>query len=118
VESSEAIRQAVLDHLRGRAGLNLNSMDVEIASVQFRGQQADARVRFRAKNSNDPAASLEMVYTLERSGRGWRVTSRSGVDATHPGGMASPHGQAGPVEGTLLPPGHPPVGSQPNNPRP
>ena len=48
IENKEAVRQAVLDHLANHAGLNVGSMQVDVVSVSFRQNEADATVSFRA----------------------------------------------------------------------
>lgn len=120
----DAVRQGVIDHLSGRAGLDIGSMDIKVTSVEFDGDQAEATVAFQAKGSADPSAGMQMKYTLERKGRRWVVQDKSGAgDGMHGGGMESPHGggmgspQGGGMEnphgGTPpqgeLPEGHPPV---------
>jgi hypothetical protein len=109
IQSQEAVRQAVIDHLSGRPGLDVASMQVDVTSVVFRDDEADATVSFRPKGSTAPGSGMQMNYTLERKGNHWVVKSRS--DA---GG--SPHG-AGAMPGAGgggLPPGHPPVGETPS----
>jgi membrane protease subunit (stomatin/prohibitin family) len=120
VESKEAVRQAVLDHLAKRAGINLASMQVDVVSVVFRQNEADAAVSFRAKGSTGGPA-MTMNYTLVKQGNGWVVKGRADTGA-------SPHGAAGQMPmGTAgqmpmgtpgqmpmgVPPGHPQVGGQP-----
>lgn len=106
VDTPEAVRQAVVEYLTGRAGLDLKSMDIQVSSVQFRGDEAEAVVRFRAKGSSDPNSSLELRYTLRREGPRWRVVGRSGSGAAHPGGIGD---RSQPLPNPPLPPGHPPI---------
>lgn len=101
LESKEAVRQAVLDHLAQRGNLNLNSMQIEVVSVAFRQNEADAAVSFRAKGDQG-GPGMTMNYTLERQGNRWTVKGRAD-------GGSTPHGAAGEMpEG--MPSGHPPVG--------
>jgi hypothetical protein len=100
----EAVRLAVLDHLSKRAGLNVASMQVDIVSVVFRQNEADATVSFRAKGTTGGPA-MTMNYTLGKEGNGWVVKGRAETGA-------SPHGAAGRMPGGA-PPGHPQVGGQP-----
>ena len=47
LQSNDAVRQGVLDHLadsQAKTSLNLAGMDVEIKSVQYNGNEADAAV--------------------------------------------------------------------------
>ncbi len=112
VQTAEAVRQGVISHLAGRAGLDIGSMDVEVASVAFRGDEADAVVSFRPKGSTDPASVMQMRYTLERQGSRWVVTTKKGAGGGAHEGIDqpdNPHQGMGQPSGTL-PPGHPPVG--------
>jgi hypothetical protein len=103
VETKEAVRQGVIHYLSSRSNVNVSSMQVDVTSVTFRGNEADATVSFRAKGST--GAGMTMNYTLEREGDRWVVKSRSETGT-------SPHGSMG---GGGLPGGHPPVsGEQPS----
>jgi hypothetical protein len=103
-QSKEAIRQGVLDHLAGR-GLNIASMDIDIAAVQFNGDKADATVTFTPKGGS-PSQGMTLRYQMqEKSGR-WQVVGTQ--DSGHAGavspGAANPHGtnppgNAGPPDG-------------------
>ena len=109
LESKEAIRQAVIDHLATRSNLNVASMQVEVTSVSFREDGADATVSFRAKGA-DAAAGMTMNYALEKKGNRWVVKSRRETGATPHGSMedAMPEG----MPSGELPAGHPPVTGQ------
>ena len=109
-EDSSAVRQGVIDYLSSRSGLDVNSMDIEVTSVQFHDGQADATVSFHAKGSSDPAAGMQMQYTLERAGNRWVVKNKAGSGA-HSGAGDSPQGGAMPQ--SEMPPGHPPTGAMP-----
>lgn len=111
IQNTEAVRQAMMKYLAKRA--DLSAMDVSIASVSFRGDEADATVHFQARNSNAPGTGLDMPYILERSGNQWVVKG-------HRGGMgsgANPHGNMGGMGTGQLPPGHPAIPPQ-TSPRP
>ncbi len=111
----EAVRQGIIDHLAGKAGLDVGSMDISVTTVSFSDGEAEATVAFQAKGSSDPASGMQMNYTLERKGNRWVVKGKSGAgDGTHGGGMESPHGGA-PPRGEL-PQGHPPVDSPTDSP--
>ena len=117
-DNNEAVKQGVIKYLSKRS--DLAAMDVSVASVQFRGDEADAKVHFQAKNNTNPAASLDMTYVLERKGKEWEVKGRSGAGAAS---SANPHGAGGggmpPAGGAMpqgsLPAGHPeiPPGAMP-----
>ncbi|HSW50607.1 MAG TPA: hypothetical protein VLH09_10550 [Bryobacteraceae bacterium] len=101
LESREAVRQAVLDHLSQRGNLNLSSMQVDVVSVAFRENEADVAVSFRAKGA-ESGSGMTMNYTLQRQGNRWTVKGRSDSGS-------APHGAAGQMPGEM-PSGHPPVG--------
>jgi len=101
LESQEAVRQAILDHLSKRGTLNLNSMQVDVVSVVFRQNEADATVSFRIKGSQG-GPGMTMNYTLEKQGNRWVVKGRSDS-------AGSPHGAMGQMPGGM-PAGHPPIG--------
>ncbi len=102
-DTSEAVRQGVLDYLATRSNLNMAAMNVDVTTVSFRQDEADATVSFTAKGS--PAAKgMSIHYTLTRKGGKWVVKDK-------PEGGANPHAApgsvpAGPAEGAM-PPGHP-----------
>ena len=119
IHNTEAVRQGVITHLANNSGLDLSSMDIEVASVVFRENEADATVSFRPKGSTDPSAGMQMNYTLERQGDRWVVKSKAEGGSPHSGGMTGggempqghpPMGGSGSGSGGALPPGHPPVG--------
>jgi hypothetical protein len=101
-QTPEAVRQGVIDHLSTRSDLDLASMQVEVTSVSFRQDEADATVSFRPKGGG-AASGMQMRYTLERKGSRWAVKGKGQA----PTGEA-PHGNAQrPAE---FPPGHPAAG--------
>ncbi len=105
-ESKEAIRQAVVDYLSQRGSLNLNSMQIDVVSVSFRQNEADAAVSYRPKGSNE--GGMTMNYTLQRQGNRWVVKGRSDS------GSSSHGATGGQMPGNMppgsMPPGHPSVG--------
>lgn len=111
-QNTEAVRQGVLKHLSGAAGLSVDSMKVDVTSVTFRDNEADAVVSIRPKNSTDPANSMTMKYTLERKGSDWVVKGRAGGGKGNPHGGAMPSAAAPAAGGGMeMPPGHPPMPS-------
>ncbi len=105
-----AVKQGVIDHVTGKAGLDLDLMDMDVTSITYGdgGDSATAVVSFQAKGSDDPGAGMQMQYTLERKGNRWVVEGKSGVGD-------SPHGEMGDPHRTMPPPagGHPPIESPP-----
>jgi hypothetical protein len=97
-QNKEAIRQSVVDYVAGK--VNVGAMDVDVTSVNFKGEEAEATVAFRAKGS--PAGSgLEMRYTLEQKSGKWVVKDKAEASG-------NPHG-APPAGMGAPPPGHPPM---------
>jgi hypothetical protein len=115
VQSEGAVRQGVIDYLSQRSDLNLSTMQIEVSSVSFRQNEADALISFRPKGGGSEAG-MQMRYTLERKGNRWVVKGRGrGGPGQSPHGMGQmPQGQAPAggeaTGGSGLPPGHPPVG--------
>lgn len=115
--SPEAVRQGVITYLAGVAGLDVGQMDVEVSAVSFGEDSANATVSIRPRGSTDPAAGMQMSYTLERQGSRWVVTNRSETGSPHGEGMMGGEGTMG-GEGMMggdtptgeMPPGHPPMG--------
>ena len=86
-------------------------MKIEVSSVSFRGNEADALISFTPKGM-ESSAGMQMRYTLEKKGNEWVVKGRA--DSGGHGGMApgaSPHGGMPGAGGSSLPPDHPPIGS-------
>jgi len=105
LNSKDAVRKAVTEHLSSRKGLDLdmNSMELDVGDVSFRADEAEATVAFRAKGSQ--TAAMTMKYTLVREGDKWKVKPRAD-------GGANPHGTVSSASPATpeLPPGHPAVG--------
>jgi hypothetical protein len=86
----DLIRQAVEDHVRKDQEINLSAMDMSVDSVNLNGDQAQARVTFRARHGG---AMMAMVYSLERHGDAWQVAEAQpaqgqfvhpAIDPAHP----------------------------------
>lgn len=101
-QTTEAVRQGVIEYLAKRSDMVVASMDIDIASVSFRKNEADAVVSFRPKGA--PSGGMQMSYTLERQGKQWVVKSKKESGANPHGSGAAPGGPGG-----QLPPGHPTV---------
>jgi hypothetical protein len=120
IQNEAAVRQGVIDYLSQRSDLNLSSMQVDVTSVSFRQNEADATVSIRSRGA--AGVSMPMRYTLERQGNRWVVKGRGrGLSGAAPHGMGQmmPGGAGAPAAGTPggqggsgLPPGHPPIGGQ------
>jgi hypothetical protein len=110
VENKEAVRQGIIDYLAGRPGLDANSMQVEIVTVNFRENEADALVDFKPKGGS--GGGMQMNYTLERQGSKWVVKNRRDSGASPHGGTPEA-GAPGGAQPGAMPPGHPPVDAPP-----
>jgi len=105
IQTNEAIRDAVLKHLSANSGLHVAAMDVDVAAVTFRDNDADATITFKPKGA--PASQgMSMRYSFERQGDAWVVKKKSDSGAHAGGAMpgATPEGAGG-----AMPAGHPPV---------
>ena len=107
VQSDDAVRQGVLDHLaesQAKTGLNLAAMDISVKSVQYSGKDAVAAVSITPKGGNANAA-MSINYHLTQQGSKWVVVGRqdphgavAGPDGDNPHGggalpdPANPHG--------------------------
>jgi len=99
-QTTEAVRQGVIEYLAKRSDMVVSSMDIDVSSVSFRKNEVDAVVSFRPKGS--ASGGMTMGYTLERQGKLWVVKAKKESGA-------SPHGATPAPAGGDLPPGHPPM---------
>ena len=114
IDNQEAVRQAVIDYLSKRSNLNVSAMNVDVASVTFRSNEADAVVAITARGAA-PGQPMSLRYTLERQGDHWAVKGKADAGGSpHGAGAANPHGAAQPPVSGELPPGHPSVNPPPN----
>jgi hypothetical protein len=113
IQNTDAVKQGVVDYLRGRmtqTGLNVDSLQVDVTSVAFQKDQARATVAIRPK-TGDSGGPMMMSYVLDRKGSKWVVRGRT-ENGVNPHGQTAPgDGSETPPSGTL-PPGHPPIGAQ------
>lgn len=112
IDTTDAVKQGVLRDIP--KDVNVGAMDVNVASVSFRGQEADAVVSFAPKGG---PPMMSMNYTMERKGNEWHIKKRATGDLQQhataaPAGSAPMGATAPPLSGndTQLPPGHPPMG--------
>ena len=131
MSDNDGIRAGILQHLTSVGTLNMTAMDMDVRSVSVNGKQAHAEVEFRPKNSGTPGAGMHVAYNLEKREGAWVVlkTQSLGGMIQHPDPGQNPHtnpdvhssmpnfneilNPGAPGQGTL-PPGHPPMSSQPN----
>lgn len=108
-QTPEAVRRGIMEYLASRSDLDLGAIQVDVTSVNFRQNEADATVAFRPKGGA-PGSGMEMRYTLELKGGRWAV---KGKGQSLPGIV--PHGAPAPEEGaqapqSRMPSDHPPLG--------
>lgn len=118
IDTQEAVKEGIVKDIAKK--VDVGSMDINVDSVSFRQNEADAQVSFMPKGGGRNQA-ITMTYQMERQGDEWRVKSRN-MNAHNQqkpgqaGQTALPPGHPGmssmPQPGTPLPPGHPQV---PNN---
>lgn len=106
-QTPDAVKQGVMDYLTARSDLDLGAIQVDVTSVQFRQDEADATVAFRPKGGA-AGSGMEMRYTLEKKGGRWVVKGKGQAPAG-----AAPHGaraEGGKLPAPMMPPEHPAVG--------
>lgn len=106
VQNPEAVKQAILEHLGKRSDGMISAMDVDIKTVSFRTDGADATVSFKAKGSVTPG--LEMSYQLELKDGKWVVKPKPAMGGDH-GGATSPATPAHGAAPGSMPSNHPPI---------
>ena len=113
IDTKEAVRQGVIDYFAGRKDVNVGSMKIDVASVTFKENEADATVAVAATGGGGQPMTFH--YTLERKGGRWVVKPKAGGQGAH-GAMPmgeSPHGAMPPTGADsptgAMPPGHPQV---------
>jgi hypothetical protein len=132
---SDAIHDAITEHLRSLKTLNLSAMDMGVTNVSIQGNQATADVSFKPKTGAPAGASMQIAYKLEKRDGTWSVLGTGGMGGMidHPPAGANPHNTPGlagapggipdiravfpPSNATpnqQLPPGHPPVKTSPH----
>ena len=83
--------------------MSLDQMDVNVTSVSFHGDYADAVVSFVPKGM--PSSPVTFQYNLQRQGSGWVVKGHA--QSTNHGGTSQPDPH------TRMPAEHPPLDGQP-----
>ncbi|MEO8592080.1 MAG: hypothetical protein ABI759_02055 [Candidatus Solibacter sp.] len=98
------MRQGVLDYLATK-GMNSSNMDINLVSVKYNGDAADATVSFAAKGTG--AGQMSIQYHLEKKDDKWKVVGRQdanqhagqppagGMTQGAPAGGGDPHGGGG-----------------------
>lgn len=94
INNKDQVRQAVVEHLSKRGDLNMDAMDVQVASVSFEKDQAKATVSVTPKGMKD---GMQMSYALVRKGDKWEVKGKQDSGMSNHGGAlpAPPPGASG-----------------------
>ncbi len=102
LNNTAAIREAVAKHLSSRKGLDLNmsGFDIQIGSLSFKADEAEADVSFVPKGTTQ--AAMSMHYQFEKKGTEWTVKAKAESGAAH--SMPDPTATT-----PQLPPGHVPI---------
>jgi hypothetical protein len=87
IENKDAVRQGVIDYLATRGNLNIQQMNVEVVSVAFQGNRAEATVSFAAKGGKVEGPGMTIRYTLEKQASRWVVKGRADAGGAPHGGM-------------------------------
>jgi len=103
-----------MEYLSGRTSslaLNMNAMDVEVTSVTFNGNQAEASVSITPKGT--PGGGMSVNYHLEQEGSKWIVKGRKDAGGSPHGAGAMPAsgGAENPHGGGAMPSGANPHGA-------
>jgi len=103
VADTEAIRAGIIKYLGSVNTLNVSAMEIKITQATVNGNQAQAQVEIRLKNSPPDGPSMKLSYNLEKRGEEWTVVK------SQPAGGTMQHPAPGEMPQGGLPPGHPNV---------
>jgi len=90
--SKAAVERAIDDHLAQNPNLKSGSFQTKIESVNFKGDNADAVVRFESKQSS--ALFVEVRYGLQRQNGTWEVVSSTPMSGQGGDSHSSPQDQS------------------------
>lgn len=93
IDNKEAVQDGVRKGVAKR-GIDPNQMDVNVTSVQFHGNTADATVQFAAKGQ-PVGGGLTVNYQLERVKDEWVVKARAPMNTIGKSGHSELAGQSG-----------------------
>jgi len=102
-DDKEAIRAGIIKYLGSLNTLNVSAMDINVTQASVNGNQAQAQVEIRLKNSPPDGASMKLSYNLEKRGEEWAVVK------SQPAGGTLQHPAPGEMPPGGMPPGHPNV---------
>ena len=109
INNKEALRTALIDYYNSnqdKLGLTMSQMDVEIGSMSFQKDQAQATVMIKPKAGGE---GMRMSKVFERKGDKWVVRgNQAGAPGGHGTGLPMPSREGAAPAGEL-PAGHPKV---------
>ena len=106
IQTKEAVKEAVVNHLGKVSGLDAAKMDIEITQMSFQETTADVGVSVSPKGM-PTTDGMQLAYELKREGDKWVVAGKkksAGGGGGHGAPPAPPSGEG------VIPPGHPAVG--------
>ena len=106
VESKASVEEAIQSHLRQQSNLALDRFTTEVQEVKFRGDKAEAVVKFQSKESSE--LFVRVHYVLHRVGDHWQVESRTQMRDQ----QGRPQGQPGSAPAGNAPSTHRVIGYQ------
>ena len=114
INNKEALHAALVDYYasnQDKIGISMSQMDLEIGSMTFQKDSADALITVKPKAGGE---GMQLSKVFDRKGDKWVVRAGASGAAGHGGGLAMPPSEgAGPGGGGVLPPGHPSTGGSP-----
>jgi hypothetical protein len=105
INTKQAVKQAIDTHLQENSSINRSSFITEVEKVDFRGDTAQALVKFQSRQS--PNLAVHVRYNLKRSRGQWLVMSSEpaggqGPDS-HLGEEPTGSGSPAPIPGSSSP---------------
>ncbi len=104
LKNKEKVQQAIIERLKTKSGLDINSLDITTTSVSFNRNMAYATVAFHPKADPSVNSGMTMKYTLEDREGKWVVVDVADSQGRGMGGHST-------ASGDQLPPGHPSLSS-------
>lgn len=118
LKNKEKVQEAIVDRLKTKSGLDVDSLDITTTSVSFKRNMAYATVAFHPKQDQTVNGGMTMTYTLEDRDGKWVVVNVADSQGRGMGGHASsgvdqlPPGHPSVSGSAQLPPGHPSLDGQ------
>lgn len=103
--STGAVQRAIEDHLKQNSHLVANSFNTKIENVDFKGDSAEALVKFESRESSN--IFVEVRYGLRLENGQWQVVSSTPMSGqatdSHGGSENGPPAGAQPAEPPAVP---------------